>query len=307
MPLTYRLVDVFTRERFGGNPLAVFPDARDIEPSRMQQIAFELNLSETTFVLPSERADCDVRVRIFTPRAEIPMAGHPTVGTAFVLDECERSEHGHWARRERSERERVVFEEGVGPVPVERVRARDGVTLWRMTQPRPRFGPSPKDAGAVAAALGLGPGDLASELPLECVATGMPFLVVPLRALEALARARCRVDLWEPIERELGGAMPYLVVRTGDGAARARMFAPTQGIAEDPATGSAAGPLGAWALAHGQVEPGADGVARLLCTQGVEFGRPSELHVEVEGRGRDVTAVRVAGACAAQGGGWFEP
>jgi trans-2,3-dihydro-3-hydroxyanthranilate isomerase len=291
MPLTYRLVDVFTRERFGGNPLAVFPDARGIEPSRMQQIAFELKLSETTFVVPSERPDCDVRVRIFTPRAEIPMAGHPTVGTAFVLDRGER----------------IVFEEGVGPVPVERVRAPDGSTLWRMTQPQPRFGPPARDAGAVAAALGLGPGDLASELPLECVATGMPFLIVPLRAPVALARARCRVDLWEPIERELGGAMPYLFVRTGEGAARARMFAPTQGIAEDPATGSAAGPLGAYALAHGLVAPGGDGVARLLCTQGVELGRPSELHVEIEGRGREITAVRVAGACAAQGGGWFEP
>lgn len=284
----YRLVDVFTTERFGGNPLAVFADARGLDPALMQRIAFELNLSETTFVLPTERADCDVRVRIFTPRAEMPMAGHPTVGTAFVLDRGDR----------------IVFEEGVGPVPVERVRGADGTTLWRMSQPRPRFagGAAPAE---VAAALGLREGDLDPALPLESVATGVPFLCVALRSLEALARARARADLWEPIENRLG-AMPYLFVPTGPATARARMFAPTQGIAEDAATGSAAGPLGAYALAHGLAVPGSDGVARLTVTQGVEMGRPSTIHVEVEGRGRDVVAVRVAGASVAVASGVFE-
>lgn len=284
----YRLVDVFTSERFGGNPLAVFPDARGLDPALMQRIAFELNLSETTFVLPTERADCDVRVRIFTPRAEMPMAGHPTVGTAFVLDRGER----------------VVFEEGVGPVPVERVRGDGGATLWRMTQPRPRFAAGAA-ADEVARALGLEPGDLDPALPIESVATGVPFLCIGLRSLDALARARVRVDRWEPIEAA-HGAMPYLFVRTGAGTARCRMFAPTQGIAEDAATGSAAGPLGAYALAHGWIVPGSDGVARLTVTQGVEMGRPSTIHVEVEGRGRDVVAVRVAGASVAVASGHFE-
>ena len=286
----YRRVDVFTRHRFGGNPLAVFPDARAVDPALMQRIAFELNLSETTFVLPSSRPDCDVRVRIFTPRREIPMAGHPTVGTAFVLDRGDR----------------IVFEEGVGPVPVERVRAPDGSLLWRMTQPRPRFGPRFEDRAAVAIALGLDAADLDPALPLECVATGHPFLCVPLASLDALARAQIRPDRWDPIERQLREALPYLFVRTGPAAARCRMFAPNEGIPEDPATGSAAGPLGAYWLAQGLAARDADGIARLTFAQGVELGRPSELQVEVEGEGPEITAVRVAGACVAVGGGWFE-
>ena len=290
----YRLVDVFTPTvsravgeawQPSGNPLAVFPDGRGIDAVLMQRIAFELNLSETTFVLPTERADCDVRVRIFTPRAELPMAGHPTVGTAFVLDRGDR----------------VVFEEGVGPVPVERVRAPNGASLWRMTQPPARFGPRCDDRAALAAALGLETTDVDPALPCESVATGPPFLMVPLRSLDALTRARLRVDAWEPIERAIGGAQPYLFVRTSATTARCRMFGPGHGIAEDPATGGAAGPLGAYWSAHGLSTPGDDGVLRLTLTQGVEFGRPSELFVEIE-----LAAIRVAGACHPVGGGFFD-
>ena len=276
----YRLVDVFTRTRFGGNPLAVFLDGRGIDAALMQRIAFELNLSETTFVLPTERPDCDVRVRIFTPRAELPMAGHPTVGTAFVLDRGDR----------------IVFEEGVGPVPVERLRAADGMTLWQMTQPPARFGPRCDDRATLAAALGIEVSDLDPALPCESVATGPPFLIVPLLSLGALARARLRLDAWQPIERAVLGAQPYLFVRTGTNTARCRMFGPAHGIAEDPATGGAAGPLGAYWLAHGLMQPNAP----LVFTQGVEMGRPSELLVEAD------TSVRVAGACVPIGGGWFE-
>ena len=292
----YRLVDVFTRERFGGNPLAVFLDGRGIDPALMQRIAFELNLSEATFVLPTSHPDCDVRVRIFTPRAELPMAGHPTVGTAFVLDEHERSECGDWVRRERSERNRIVFELGVGPVPVERLHAAGGATLWRMTQPPARFGPRCDDRAALAVALGLDAADLDPMLPCESVATGPAFLIVPLLSLEALARARLRIDAWERIERAVQGAQPYLFVRTGESTARCRMFGPGHGIAEDPATGGAAGPLGAYWLAHGLTRPNAP----LVFTQGVEMGRPSEILVEVD------TSVRVAGACVPTGGGWFD-
>jgi trans-2,3-dihydro-3-hydroxyanthranilate isomerase len=291
----YRLVDVFTTERFGGNPLAVFPDGRGIDPVLMQRFAFELNLSETTFVLPTERADCDVRVRIFAPRREVPMAGHPTIGTAFVLDRGNR----------------IVFEEGVGPVPVERVRGADGAMQWRMSQPRPRFAACADDPARVAAALGLEVEDLDGDLPLEVVATGLPFLLVPLRSLAALARVRVRMDAWEALAAARDGAtMPYLFTRTtltgADAPLRARMLAPMYGIAEDPATGSAAGPLGAYALAGGLIRPDREGIARLVVHQGVEYGRPSQLWVEVEGAGRNVTAVRVAGACVATGGGWFD-
>lgn len=231
--LEFFWVDVFTTTQFGGNPLAVFPDARNLDAAFMQRIAFELNLSETTFVMPSERDDCDVRVRIFTPRSEMPMAGHPTVGTAFVL--------GALAEQAGDVRDRMVFEEGVGPVPVERVRTASGEVRWRMTQPRPRFAPGP-EAGEVAAALGLDRDDLEPALPIEAVATGPPFVCVALRSLEALGRARADAERWRKIETRSDGALPYLFVPTGAGTARARMFAPSQGIAEDAATGGAAGP-----------------------------------------------------------------
>ena len=293
----YHLVDVFVPERRGeapwepaGNPLAVFTDARGLDDTRMQHIAFELNLSETTFVLPAERDDCDVRVRIFTPRAEIPMAGHPTVGTAFVLDRGDR----------------IVFEEGVGPVPVERVRTRDGATRWRMTQPRPRFGARCDDRDVLAAALGLDAADLVADLPCETVATGPPFLIVPLRSLEALSRARLRIDAWEPIERALDGVQPYLFAQTGSHSARTRLFAASFGIAEDPATGGAAGPLGAYWMAHRLATPPGDGALHLAVTQGVEMGRPSELFVEVDGTPAAIPAVHVAGSCKSIGAGWLD-
>ena len=289
----YRLVDVFTNERFGGNPLAVFPRAEELYPELMQRFAAELNLSEATFVLPSTRRDCDYRVRIFTPRSELPMAGHPTVGTAFVLS------HG----------DRVVFEEGVGPIPVDRTTSPAGAPIWRMTQPRPRFASRFDDLAAVAAALSLAPGDVLPSPPPTVVSTGMPYLIVPLRDLGALGRARVDPERWERLagaERELQ-AYPFVQTATGSLAPprfRCRMFAPSQGISEDPATGSAAGPLGAYAVVHGLVVPGAP--ARLEVEQGVEMGRPSRLYVEVEGDPSDIPAVRVGGECVSMGGGYFE-
>lgn len=289
----YRLVDVFTGERFGGNPLAVFPDAQGLAPALMQRFAFELNLSESTFVLPPDRAGCDVRVRIFTPRRELPMAGHPVVGTAFVLE---------WEGRAA---DRVVFGLGVGPTPVERVDGPDGGPIWRMRQQPARFGAPIADRAAVAAALGLAPSALGA-LPIEPVSTGNLFVMVELASLDALARARLDAPAAQALAGADGAVGLYPFVRTGPGAARARMFAPGDGIAEDPATGSAAGPLGAFLLAHGAVAPGADGVARLTVAQGVEMGRPSAIFVEAEGSGREVPVVRVGGAAVAVGGGWLE-
>jgi trans-2,3-dihydro-3-hydroxyanthranilate isomerase len=295
MPLrfAYQLIDVFTRERFGGNPLAVFPDAQGLDPALMQRFAFELNLSECTFVLPPDRAGCDVHVRIFTPRRELPMAGHPVVGTAFVLE------------REGRAADLVTFGLGVGPTPVERVLGPDGGPIWRMQQRAARFGEPVVDRTAVARALGLAPGDLGA-LPIEPVSTGNCFAMVELASLDALARARLDVAAWSALPGAAEALGPYLFVRTADGAAQARMFAPGDGIAEDPATGSAAGPLGAFLLARGAVAPGDDGVARLTVAQGVEMGRPSAIFVESEGSGRDVPVVRVGGAAVAVGGGWLE-
>ncbi|HTF35379.1 MAG TPA: PhzF family phenazine biosynthesis protein [Myxococcota bacterium] len=284
----YRLVEVFTAERFGGNPLAVFPRAEELYPELMQRFAAELNLSEATFVMPSTRRDCDYRVRIFTPRSEIPMAGHPTIGTAFVLG------HG----------DRVVFEEGVGPVLVERATSPSGAPIWRMTQPRPRFGPRLEDRPAVAAALGLDARELEAKLPIFAVATGLPFLMVPLRDLEALARARLELERWKSLGEQARDLLPFPFVQVAPTRFRCRMFAPQAGIAEDPATGSAAGPLGAYLVAQGVIPAGAP--ARLECEQGIEMGRPSRLYVEVDGTPSDIPAVRVGGECISMGGGYFE-
>ncbi len=287
----YRLVDVFTAHRFGGNPLAVFPDAAGIDPADMQRIAHELNLSETTFVLPSPRADCDYQVRIFTPWLEMPMAGHPTVGTAWVLDDGPR----------------VTFLEGVGPIAVERAATPEGASIWRMAQPLPTRGPRLTDRAGAAAMLGLATGEVDANLPAEVISTGAPFLFVPLRDLDALARARLRPERCENVA-ELAGTYGVFcfTTRTGDPrvAARCRMFAPEAGVVEDPATGSASGPLGCYLVRYGVVLPGQP--ARMLSLQGVEMGRPSYLHIEIDGTPDAITGVRVGGECVSVGGGYME-
>lgn len=287
----YRLVDVFTSERFGGNPLAVFPHADGIDPADMQRIACELNLSETTFVLPTEHVECDYRIRIFTPQAEMPMAGHPTVGTAWVLD------HG----------ERVTFLEGVGPIVVDRIARPGGATMWRMSQPLPTWGARLEQRDTAAALLGLAAADLDPHLPVEVISTGAPFLFVPLRDLEALGQARANVERCARVG-ELRGTYGLFCFTTRSGdptiTVRSRMFAPAVGVAEDPATGGASGPLGCYLLRYGAVPPGAP--ARILSLQGVEMGRPSIVHIEIEGAADAITAVRVAGDCVGVGGGYIE-
>jgi trans-2,3-dihydro-3-hydroxyanthranilate isomerase len=201
----------------------------------------------------------------------------------------------------------VVFEEGVGPVPVEQVDTAEG-PLWRMTQPAPRFGPRLADRAGVAASLCLAETDLDPALPIEVVATGSPFLLVPVRDLDALGRARLLTGpAWDAVTTEAGVGAVHVFAREGTGAARARTFAPAFGIAEDPATGSAVGPLGGYLLAHDALAPDERGVTRLEVIQGIEMGRPSLLFVEVDGTPEAVGAVRVAGACVAVGGGWIEP
>jgi trans-2,3-dihydro-3-hydroxyanthranilate isomerase len=287
----YRLVDVFTAERFSGNPLAVFPHVEGIDPADMQRIARELNLSETTFVLPTDHPECDYRVRIFTPQAEMPMAGHPTVGTAWVLD------HG----------ERVTFLEGVGPIVVDRVIGRGGARMWRMTQPLPAWGPRLEQRETAAALLGLAAADLDPRLPIEVVSSGAPFLFVPLRDLDALARARVNAERCAEIPelRNTYGVFCF-TTRSGDPhvTVRSRMFAPAVGVAEDPATGGASGPLGCYLIRYGVVPPGSP--ARIWSLQGVEMGRPSYIHIEIEGSPDAITAVRIAGECVATGGGYID-
>ena len=299
MRLRYYTADVFTDRPFGGNPLAVFPEAQGLSDKQMQAIARELNLAETTFVYPPTDPRHTNRLRIFTPKAELPFAGHPTVGTAFVLAATGRIALS-------GEQTDIVFEENVGPVPV-RIRARDGAPSFMQLSVAqlPEDGPPPPDVAALAAALSL-PTDaiLTGEYAPQAYSCGLPYLFVPLRDRAALSRARLQRDRWEALLASYWAPHLYLITfDTGSPYVqlRARMFAPAIATDEDPATGSAAaavaGYLGARATRQGTL--------RWRIEQGIEIGRPSLLEVEADKIDGAITAVRVGGAAVMVSEGMF--
>ncbi len=300
LPYSYHTADVFTDVPFGGNQLAVLPDAAGLSDDQMLAIAGEFNFSETVFVLPPEDAGNTRRLRIFTPGGELPFAGHPTVGAAYVLA------HTGEVKLDGDET-RIVFEEGVGPVPV-LIKARGGKPVFtQLTAARiPERGPAPTDAAVLADVLSLEPSDIRYDerfMP-EAVSAGVPFLFVPLRSLDALGRARVRQDVWERTLKDSWAPEVYVFVeeaesakrggvRAGDGVIRSRMFAPTLGISEDPATGSAAAAFGGYLAWRSTTR---DGMLKTLIHQGIEMGRPSRLEVETDVDAGVVKAVRVGGA-----------
>jgi trans-2,3-dihydro-3-hydroxyanthranilate isomerase len=297
--LRYHLVDVFTHERFGGNPLAVFTNGRGVEPALMQRIARELNLSETVFVLPPEDPANHWRLRIFTPATELPMAGHPTVGTAFVLAREHLVEVS-------GDDPTIHLEEPVGVIPVSFQFDDHGALTIHMTQPNPTFGPVIADRAGLAAMLSLSPDDLLPGPPVQVVSTGVPFVFIPLRGLGAMRRIKLRLDLWEQHLRDT--PHPHLLAFTPEvelpgSTVHARMFAPAMGIPEDPATGGAAGPLGCYLVRHGLVS---GSPARILAEQGFEMGRRSFLHIGIEHDGGTITRVTVGGQSVPVGEGVLE-
>jgi trans-2,3-dihydro-3-hydroxyanthranilate isomerase len=291
MRLRFYTADVFTDRIFGGNPLAVFPQALGLGPVRMQQIARELNLSETVFVLPPENPEHTRRLRIFTPLMEVPFAGHPTVGTAYVLAALGEVELA-------GERTTIVFEEGVGPVRVEVQAAQGRPVASTLSAARmPEFGPEPPSAARLAAMLLLRPEDLAGgDLAPQAVSCGYPFLFVPLRDREALGRAFLDVTAWNDLLGTWWAQNVHCFAldpeREGSDV-RARMFAPAAGIQEDPATGSAAAALAGYL---GVRNPLGTGTLRWVVEQGFEMGRPSILEVEADKRDGAIVAVRVGGS-----------
>ena len=276
----YQLVDVFTDRPFGGKPLAVFADARGIDERLMQPIAKELHLSETTFVLPPTTKAADHRLRIFTPDTELPFAGHPTVGTAYVLA----------AGRDST----MWFEEGVGNI---RVTLRDGFV--QMEQPVPSFTGTMVTRRAAAEALSLAVEEVRSDVPIQVVSAGVPFLLVPLQGLKAVRHARRGSGALDAnvYVFAMGGEWP-------DSHVHGRMFDQGLGIGEDPATGSANGPLGAYLVAHELVA--AEPTVRIRSEQGFEMGRPSIMEIEIDRAGDRITGVRVGGRCVSMGGGWLD-
>ncbi|NIR31622.1 MAG: PhzF family phenazine biosynthesis protein [Gammaproteobacteria bacterium] len=285
--------DVFTTRIFGGNPLAVFPDAQGLDARRMQRIAAELNLSETVFVFPPEQTGHARRLRIFTPRAELPFAGHPTVGCAHVLVHT-------GAVRLRGETLELVFEEGVGPVRVTvRAGGRGEAGSAHLWAPRPlEYGPRAPARDVLADMLSLRPSEVLetqSDHPLA-ISGGVPFLFIPVTGRPALARARLRRDRWETLLADFWAPHVYVICREpGDPRAevRARMFAPAMGIEEDPATGAAVTALAGYLAPR---EGRREGTVGWRVEQGLEMGRPSLLELEVDLREGAAEAVRVGGA-----------
>jgi trans-2,3-dihydro-3-hydroxyanthranilate isomerase len=270
MPYRVRTVDVFTRRQLAGNQLAVVLDADDLAAGSMQAIAKEMNLAETTFVMTTKHPDCAHRIRIFTPSTELPFAGHPTIGTAWVL-----LAEGRLAEGEQS----FSLEEGVGPVGVRVDQRPEGDLLW-MTHPPVSFGDVIQDRGRVAAALGVGEDDLMPDVPVQIASTGVPFVYVALRDVGAVDAA---VSSAERLTGALGDreAPPFFVfTSTGGVRLYSRMFAPhTFQIPEDPATGAASGPLGAFAVKYGIVPRAA--LLSIVSEQGTKMGRQSFVHIQL--------------------------
>ena len=293
-PIPYEVIDVFTDTRFGGNPLAVIPDARGLDAALMQRIAAEFGFSETTFVFPPAEARHTAQVRIFTPVAEVPFAGHPNVGTAYVLGRG-ASVFGQAVGTE------MWFEERAGLVAVS-VARRDGlVTGASITAPRALEIGLDVPVGLVAACATLTPADIEVEShPPLVLSVGLPFVFAELSSRAALARARPNRERFAEADAAVpladGGFALFLYVPEPGEVWRlsARMFAPLDNVLEDPATGSAAAALAAYLVSR---LPEADGDMTLLIEQGVDMGRPSRLQLAVHKAHGLVQRVSVGGDC----------
>jgi trans-2,3-dihydro-3-hydroxyanthranilate isomerase len=265
----YVVADVFTDTALEGNQLAVFTDARDLDPLTMQALAREMAFSETVFVLPPQAGDADVRIRIFTPRAELPFAGHPTLGSAFVLG---------------GPLQKIVIriETGAGVVPVELRREGAQIVFGWMEQPLPRWQPFER-AEELFTALGV-PG---SGLPVESYTNGPTFVYVELESADAVGALA--PDFQALVEILDDGVSCF--ARAGDGW-KVRMFAPADGVPEDPATGSAAGPLAVHLARHGRIGFGEE----IVVSQGAELLRPSTLYARADGSAERLERVLVGGS-----------
>jgi len=300
----YLHLDVFTDRPLTGNQLAVFLDAQGLDADVMQRIALEMAFSETTFVFPAENPTTDYRVRIFTPRTEIPMAGHPTVGTTFAL--------AHAGRITRASAS-IMLGLGIGPTPVGLEWGGDQLDFAWMTQAVPKFGPRLDDVHGMAAALGLLDADIrGTKLPVQMVSSGLPFLYVPLVSREAVNAAeldrRALLGICQSAGIDELGVFVFTLQpgEEDDATVFSRMFAPGFGVPEDPATGAASGPLGAYLIEYGAVHPDA-GAAHIVSRQGVKMGRPSEIHISIGVSGGQIRQIRVGGKAVLVGEGTVRP
>ena len=292
-------LDVFTSEPFAGNPLAVFPEAEGLTDEQMLKIAREMNLSETVFVLPPGNDKTLRRLRIFTPTREIPFAGHPVVGTWNALareDVVPLPEGGNgWTQ--------IHHEVGIGVLPVD-IEFKDGAPVQVvMTQGKFEILDEVDDwneQAEIARALGRLREDLDESLPIQVISTGLTSLAVPIRSLADLRYCRVNAALLAEIYTRRGAtgchAFSRETIEIGESRAHARFFAPADNIAEDPATGSAAGALGAYLVHHGASgADSVDGAVRFVVEQGDFIHRPSRINLEVKGKLGAIEEVRLGG------------
>ncbi|NJK86982.1 MAG: PhzF family phenazine biosynthesis protein [Bacteroidales bacterium] len=281
----YYILDVFTTEMFGGNQLAVFPDATGIPEKYLQSVAREFNFSETTFVYPPVNKRNDLKLRIFTPGVEVPMAGHPTIGTAYVLLSLGLIKPKH--------QNHIVIEEKVGNIRVDFVEGKAGFHSITMNQPLPVFGKVEENKKMIAQILSIQEQDIDERYPMQCVSCGNNFLFIPLISLSVMHKINVKTDLLKAAKNQLESTELFVfsnetIYPSSD--YHCRMFAPLFGIYEDPATGSAAGPFGSYLVKNRISEKN-----RFICEQGFEMTRPSIIRVEIEGKAEKITGVKVSG------------
>jgi trans-2,3-dihydro-3-hydroxyanthranilate isomerase len=287
----YYLLDVFTKESFGGNQLAIFPDDRNISESLKPRIARELNLSETVFLSPTVQ-DLPIPMRIFTPGGEVPTAGHPTVGTAYYLSR--ELAHDYETPLE------ITFQQKIGPIKAEVFFENNLPYKAVMYQPLPKFGVEYQNRGDFAKLLSLEEQDLL-HYPVQWVSCGLPYVIIPVVSLEKVKAIQFRLDIWQTLRKQVDQAFIYAFTpygETKEGDLHGRMFAPDIGVFEDAATGSANGPLGCYVTHHKIKE------SPFLSEQGFEMGRRSLINIEIqEDDEKNIHQVKVGGSCVFMGKG----
>jgi trans-2,3-dihydro-3-hydroxyanthranilate isomerase len=288
-PLPFHILDVFAEKKYAGNQLAVFRDAGDLSSAEMQHIAREINFSETTFILTGEPNKGGFDVRIFTPREEVPFAGHPTLGTAYIINQ----------EMLQGKAPNVALNLKVGQIPV--TFSTEG-TCW-MKQIQPVFGPQ-HDAEKLAKVLGLDVAEIDERFPVEEVSTGLPFFIVPLKTIAALKKAKVELDkYYDLIKNTLAKGILIFCPQAHEPGSdlSVRVFVDYYGVPEDPATGSGNGCLAGYLVKRRYF--GTDSI-QVRCEQGYEIGRPSLLRLQAEARG-DQIDIRVGGKCVPVARGEF--
>ncbi|HHP7241356.1 MAG TPA: PhzF family phenazine biosynthesis protein [Cyclobacteriaceae bacterium] len=292
--LEYFLLDVFTNKMFGGNPLAVFLDGQVVPNDKKQSIAKELNLSETVYISPSYKAGCDYKFEIFTPEKELPTAGHPTIGGTFIL--MRRINYPSGANQYS-----LVLEEGIGPINVEILIEKDIPRKVTMEAPLPEFKNKYDNIADFAALLGLAPRDISKKVPIQTVSCGLNYTFIPINSLQAVQSINFNLTKWHELAKSGVESIYTFTLETvnTNSNVHGRMFAPGLGVLEDPATGSANGPLGSYLVNYNLLPAG-----EIQSEQGFEMERPSTIYIDVsQSQEKEIDAVKISGECVHAGQG----